>query len=109
MSDPHTDQQLVDVVLEMADADDELDEETKLLILAALESSDQLRQALATDTTVTAPQLQHVRVAPRESEPDGAFLDSVFRGGFPRDRQEGCAAAASRAGVDGGEWPERLG
>ncbi|WP_041451086.1 AAA family ATPase [Hoyosella subflava] len=82
MSDPHADQQLVGVVLEMADADDKLDEETKLLILAALEGSDQLRAALATDTTGIPQQLRHPHVAPRETEPVGAFLDSVSVAGF---------------------------
>lgn len=75
-------QHLVDVVLEMADADDSLGTDEELLILAALEGTDALREAIASDVSVSRPENPDSTAAEVASEPVGAFLDSISVAGF---------------------------
>ncbi|WP_308114872.1 ATP-binding protein [Rhodococcus opacus] len=77
---PESEQSLVDLVLELADADDQLSEEVGLLVLAALEGEDSLSDAL--DSEAAAANVR-VRVESKSTpDPIGAFLDSISVAGF---------------------------
>lgn len=61
-----TDKPLIDLVLELADNDPTLSEEAKLLVLAALEGEESLRNALeATPKATTVPSV------PQDEAPEG--------------------------------------
>ncbi|GGC53587.1 AAA family ATPase [Hoyosella rhizosphaerae] len=77
-----SDQQLVDVVLRRADADESLDEETRMLILAALESEDSLRDAIGAERTAERPESSDLSDAMQDREPVGAFIDEISVAGF---------------------------
>ncbi|WP_257225921.1 AAA family ATPase [Rhodococcus opacus] len=77
---PESEQSLVDLVLELADADDQLSEEVGLIVLAALEGEGSLSDALDSETAAANAR---ARVESKSTpDPIGAFLDSISVTGF---------------------------
>ena len=82
------DDRLKSFVLSLADTDYALSEQVRLVVLAALEGSNDLAEVLGDDAT--SPELAESLTAVKEedAEPVGAYLRSItvqgFRGGLGR-------------------------
>jgi DNA repair exonuclease SbcCD ATPase subunit len=75
-----TDKRLIDLVLDLADNDQTLYEQAKMLVLAALDGEESLRNALeAKPEATTTPSAPPLDEAP---EPVGAYLSSIEVAGF---------------------------
>lgn len=70
---------IANAVIDMLDADDELHDDAKLVVLAALDGDDQLAAAL--EGAYLPPRMTDDRPA-AESEPVGAFVQSIEAQGF---------------------------
>ncbi|WP_032375347.1 AAA family ATPase [Rhodococcoides fascians] len=79
VADEIVDRPLVDVVLDAIDQDDNLSDDVKYLVLAALEGPTALRELLDGVATPHVPQPSNNQVV---EEPVGAFLTSIAVAGF---------------------------
>lgn len=73
---------LRDYVLALADADDKLSESARLAVLAALDDPDSLGEALGAGATTVNPDEPPAETDDTESEPVGAYLESLTVEGF---------------------------
>ena len=73
---------LRDYVLALADADDNLTESARLAVLAALDDPDSLGEALGAGATTVNPDEPPAETDDTESEPVGAYLESLTVEGF---------------------------
>ncbi|OBG82604.1 recombinase RecF [Mycobacterium sp. E802] len=76
------DDRLKNFVLSLADADEKLSEQAKLVVLAAMESPDELGEVLSDDATSVELVQSLTAEARQDGEPVGAYLHSITVQGF---------------------------
>ncbi len=76
-----TDKPLIDLVLDLADADEDLPASAKFLVLAALEGDDELENFLNSGSPAPVAPLR-TPAPPEQPKPVGAYLSSIEVAGF---------------------------
>lgn len=102
------DDQLKNLVLQRAEDDEALTDDAKLVVMAALESDDDLADVLAAGETAVERVAQLNARIDDSAAPAGAYLRSISVQGFPGDRRQGQGGHPARARTDRDRRTQRV-